>query len=95
MAATAIINTTGPKRGTEHRSARGRATYNEVISDHVMLIAAGVTVYMLLALVPALTTLVVVEGWREHRRDCGLVIDIATGEAVARGRCRTRRGRGT
>jgi uncharacterized protein (TIGR03032 family) len=27
----------------------------------------------------------VVEGWREHRRDGGLVIDIATGEAVARG----------
>ena len=27
----------------------------------------------------------VVEGWREHRRDGGLVIDIATGETVARG----------
>ena len=27
----------------------------------------------------------VVEGWREHRRDGGLVIDISTGEAVTRG----------
>ena len=33
-------------------------TYNEVVSDHVMLIAAGVTFYALLALVPALTALV-------------------------------------
>jgi len=27
----------------------------------------------------------VVEGWREHRRDGGLVLDVASGETVARG----------
>ena len=37
-------------------------TYNEVVSDHVMLIAAGVTFYALLALVPALTALVSIYG---------------------------------
>ena len=37
-------------------------TYNEVTNDHVMLIAAGVTFYALLALVPALTTLVSIYG---------------------------------
>jgi len=31
-------------------------TYKEVVSDHVMLIAAGVTFYALLALVPTLTS---------------------------------------
>jgi uncharacterized protein (TIGR03032 family) len=40
----------------------------------------------------------VVDGWREHRRDGGIVIDIATGETVARGLSmphspRLRRGR--
>jgi membrane protein len=37
-------------------------TYNEVIGDHVMLIAAGVTFYALLALVPGLTALVSIYG---------------------------------
>ena len=37
-------------------------TYNEVVNDHVMLIAAGVTFYTLLALVPALTALVSIYG---------------------------------
>jgi membrane protein len=37
-------------------------TYNEVVNDHVMLIAAGVTFYSLLALVPALTALVSIYG---------------------------------
>ena len=37
-------------------------TYNEVVSDHVLLIAAGVTFYGLLALVPALTALVSLYG---------------------------------
>jgi len=37
-------------------------TYSEVLSDHVMLIAAGVTFYALLAMVPALTALVSVYG---------------------------------
>ena len=37
-------------------------TYSEVIGDHVMLIAAGVTFYALLALVPGLTALVSIYG---------------------------------
>ena len=37
-------------------------TYSEVVNDHVMLIAAGVTFYTLLALVPALTALVSIYG---------------------------------
>ena len=37
-------------------------TYNEVVNDHVLLIAAGVTFYALLALVPALTALVSIYG---------------------------------
>ena len=37
-------------------------TYNEVDSDHVLLVAAGVTFYALLALVPALTALVSIYG---------------------------------
>lgn len=37
-------------------------TYNEVVNDHVMLIAAGVTFYVLLALVPSLTALVSLYG---------------------------------
>ena len=37
-------------------------TYNEVVNDHVLLIAAGVTFYGLLALVPALTALVSIYG---------------------------------
>jgi membrane protein len=37
-------------------------TYHEVTNDHVMLIAAGVTFYALLALVPALTALVSIYG---------------------------------
>jgi membrane protein len=37
-------------------------TYHEVVNDHVMLIAAGVTFYALLALVPALTALVSIYG---------------------------------
>jgi len=37
-------------------------TYNEITNDHVMLIAAGVTFYALLALVPALTALVSIYG---------------------------------
>jgi membrane protein len=39
-----------------------RRTYAEFIDDHVMLIAAGVTFYALLALVPALTALVSLYG---------------------------------
>jgi membrane protein len=37
-------------------------TYNEVVNDHVLLIAAGVTFYSLLAMVPALTALVSIYG---------------------------------
>ena len=37
-------------------------TYSEVVNDHVMLIAAGVTFYTLLALVPGLTALVSIYG---------------------------------
>ena len=37
-------------------------TYSEVVSDHVLLIAAGVAFYILLALVPALTALVSIYG---------------------------------
>ena len=37
-------------------------TYKEIVDDHVMLVAAGVTFYALLALVPALTALVSVYG---------------------------------
>ena len=37
-------------------------TYNEVVNDHVLLIGAGVTFYVLLALVPALTALVSIYG---------------------------------
>ena len=37
-------------------------TYNEVVDDHVLLIAAGVSFYGLLALVPALTALVSIYG---------------------------------
>jgi len=37
-------------------------TYHEVVSDHVMLIAAGVAFYAMLALVPTLTALVSIYG---------------------------------
>lgn len=37
------------------------------------------------AFVTAVATTDVHEGWREHRRDGGVVVDVATGEIVARG----------
>ena len=37
-------------------------TYSDLGSDHVLLVAAGVTFYTLLALVPALTALVSIYG---------------------------------
>ena len=66
--------TSHPARRPRSRCVQGRRdpeagwkdifwrTYNEVISDHVMLIAAGVTFYALLALVPGLTALVSIYG---------------------------------